>query len=106
MKRFVLPPLMGVALLALAVPVWGDAISEEEQQAQEEKAEEVSATKQLFEQTCSACHGIRQATNQNLNRADWHWVMDDMEDYGMTWLTDEQREDIVDYLVENHGYGD
>ncbi|ADC71202.1 hypothetical protein TK90_0687 [Thioalkalivibrio sp. K90mix] len=107
MKRFVMLSLLGLAFAALASPVVAEeAISEEEQQAQEEKADEVSATKELFEQTCAACHGIRQATNQNLSRDDWNWVMDDMEDYGMTWLTDEQRDQIVDYLVENHGYGD
>ncbi len=68
--------------------------------------DEIQAKKQLFEQNCAACHSLTVATNQNLNRADWNWVLDDMEDYGLTWLTDEQREQIVDYLVANHGYGE
>ena len=57
----------------------------------------------LFQVHCGACHTLDKATTQRLNRADWNWVMDDMVDYGMTWLTADQREAIVDHLVENYG---
>ena len=57
----------------------------------------------LFTATCGACHTLDKATGQRLNRADWEWVMDDMESYGMIWLTPVQRESIVDYLVDNYG---
>jgi len=57
----------------------------------------------LFETHCAVCHDLTKATSQRLNRADWNWVMDDMVDYGMTWLTGDQRETVVDFLVENHG---
>ncbi|MFN2349720.1 MAG: cytochrome c-552 like protein [Thioalkalivibrio sp.] len=60
-------------------------------------------SQQLFEVHCAACHSIELPMTQRLNRSDWDWVMDDMEKYGMTWLTDEQREKIVDHLVENYG---
>jgi mono/diheme cytochrome c family protein len=59
--------------------------------------------KTLFELHCAACHTLDKATNQRLNRADWDWVMGDMVDYGMTWLTDDQKEAIIDHLVENYG---
>lgn len=57
----------------------------------------------LFTATCGACHTLDKATGQRLNRADWEWVMDDMESYGMIWLTPVQRGTIVDYLVDNYG---
>ncbi len=65
-------------------------------------ADEMSP-KQLFQVHCAACHTIELPMTQRLARHDWEWVLDDMEDYGMTWLTDEQREQIVDYLTENYG---
>ncbi|OOG26442.1 cytochrome c-552 like protein [Thioalkalivibrio denitrificans] len=66
------------------------------------QADEMSP-KQLFEVHCAACHSITLPKSQRLARHDWEWVMDDMEDYGMTWLTDEQREKIIDHLVEHYG---
>ncbi len=58
---------------------------------------------QLFNIHCAACHSIELPQTQRLGRNDWNWVMDDMVKYGMTWLTPEQREKIVDHLVENYG---
>ena len=59
--------------------------------------------KTLFELHCAACHTLDKATSQRLNRDHWNWVMNDMVDYGMTWLTDDQREAIIDHLVEHYG---
>lgn len=88
------PAMLATWLVAFSVPT-GSLMTEVH-------ADEMSP-KQLFEVHCAACHSIELPMTQRLNRSDWDWVMDDMEKYGMTWLTDEQREKIVDHLVENYG---
>lgn len=60
--------------------------------------------KELFERTCSACHGLDLPTKQRLDRANWEWVVGEMvETYGCNWTTQEERAKIIDYLVENYG---
>lgn len=60
--------------------------------------------KELFERTCSACHGLDLPSKQRLNRANWEWVVNDMvEQYGCNWTTEAERTKIIDYLVENFG---
>ncbi len=59
---------------------------------------------QLFEQTCSACHSIALPKSQRLDRSTWEWVIDDMvNEFGCTWITEEQRAVITDYLVAHYG---
>lgn len=88
------PALLAVWLAGSAVPQGGLTT--------DVRADEMTP-KQLFEVHCAACHSIELPMTQRLARHDWEWVLDDMEDYGMTWLTDEQREKIIDHLVENYG---
>jgi hypothetical protein len=53
---------------------------------------------------CSVCHSYQLVESQQLDRANWEWVMEDMiVKYGATWIDDGLRERIVDYLVEHHG---
>jgi hypothetical protein len=53
---------------------------------------------------CSVCHSFQVVESQQLDRANWEWVMEDMiVKYGATWIDDGLRERIVDYLVEHHG---
>lgn len=60
--------------------------------------------KELFERTCSACHGLDLPSRQRLDRANWEWVVSDMvEQYGCNWTTEAERAKIIDYLVENFG---
>ncbi len=60
--------------------------------------------KQLFEAHCQACHSLELPKSQRLDRQNWQWVIDDMVNkYGMTWLTEEQRQKILDYLVDHYG---
>jgi mono/diheme cytochrome c family protein len=88
------PALLATWLVAFAVPPAG--------MVADVQADEMSP-KQLFEVHCGACHTIDLPKSQRLARHDWEWVLDDMEKYGMTWLTPDQREKIVDHLVENFG---
>jgi mono/diheme cytochrome c family protein len=88
------PAFLAAWLVAFSVPT-GTLVSDAQ-------ADEMSP-RQLFEVHCAACHTIDLPKTQRLARHDWEWVMDDMEKYGMTWLTDEQREKIIDHLVENYG---
>jgi cytochrome c5 len=55
--------------------------------------------------TCTACHSVRTFTQQDHSRRAWQAVIDRMiDDQGMAEPYDEDREEIVDYLVEHFGY--
>ena len=85
---------IGLVVAAALVLPWSPA------QAQEET---VSA-KTLFETNCSACHSLDLPRSQHLDRNNWEWVMEDMvKKFGCNWLTSEQQQRIIDYLVEHHG---
>lgn len=67
-------------------------------------AEALAEGKKRFEAYCGTCHSLELPKSQRLNRANWEWVMDDMvNQYGATWLTAEDQQLIVDYLVSAHG---
>jgi mono/diheme cytochrome c family protein len=69
-----------------------------------ESADRLRQGKQLFETHCPVCHSLQLPQSQQLDRATWLWVMDDMVNkYGATWLTAEQQKLIIDYLVVAHG---
>lgn len=60
--------------------------------------------KALFETHCAACHSLELPRSQRLDRKTWRWVMDDMvNEFGATWITEEQQRIIIDYLAENYG---
>lgn len=60
--------------------------------------------KQLFETHCATCHSLELPQSQRLDRFNWKWVIDDMVDqFGATWITEEQQEQILEYLVEAYG---
>jgi mono/diheme cytochrome c family protein len=69
-----------------------------------ESEDRMQEGKQLFEAHCIVCHSLELPRSQQLDRATWEWVMSDMvNEFGATWLTEEQQKLIVDYLVVNHG---
>lgn len=60
--------------------------------------------KKRFEAYCGTCHSLDLPKSQRLDRANWEWVMDDMiTQYGATWLTAEDQQLIIDYLVSAYG---
>lgn len=60
--------------------------------------------KELFETHCGACHSLDLPRSQRLDRANWKWVIDDMvNQFGATWLTEEQQKLILEYVVETYG---
>lgn len=60
--------------------------------------------KQLFVNNCGVCHSLELPRSQRLNRDTWSWVMDDMvNQFGLTWLSEEQQGRIIDYLAEHYG---
>ncbi|OGI61790.1 MAG: hypothetical protein A2W18_14975 [Candidatus Muproteobacteria bacterium RBG_16_60_9] len=72
--------------------------------AGEPAAKELEQGKQLFEIHCRVCHSLDLPRSQHLDRNNWEWVMEDMvQKFGATWITLEQRQLIVDYLVTAHG---
>ena len=69
-----------------------------------ESEDRLQQGKQLFETQCSVCHSLELPRSQQLNRATWEWVVSDMvNEFGATWLTEEQQKLIIDYLVVNYG---
>ena len=84
-----------LAVMALLFPalVWAGESEDRLQQG-----------KQLFEAHCIVCHSLELPRSQQLDRATWEWVISDMvNEFGATWLTEEQQKLIVDYLVVNYG---
>jgi mono/diheme cytochrome c family protein len=64
----------------------------------------VTSPAQLFQTNCGACHSLELPRSQRLDRNTWRWVVDDMvNQFGATWITEDQQEIIVDYLAENYG---
>jgi hypothetical protein len=60
--------------------------------------------RELYVAYCSGCHSLDLIESQRLDRATWDWVMDDViNKYGATWITDEERAVLVDFLVANFG---
>ncbi len=59
---------------------------------------------ELYNAYCTPCHSLQLIESQRLTRSMWDWVMDDViNEYGGTWITDDERKILVDYLVENFG---
>lgn len=68
------------------------------------QAGDVQRGKEMFETHCGTCHSLALPQSQRLDRGNWKWVIDDMVDqFGATWITDEQQALILDYLVQRYG---
>lgn len=59
--------------------------------------------KALFQGYCGSCHSIDLPQSQQLDRANWEWVLEDMVEKYKCSMTPEQQAQILDYLVEHHG---
>ena len=101
------PDRVAAAVLLLAVLQTAGAGSEQEGQPPPPEGKPASNTaspQQLFETHCGACHSLELPRSQRLDRKTWRWVVDDMvNQFGATWITEDQQEIIVDYLAENYG---
>lgn len=61
---------------------------------------------ELFRAHCSICHSLKLAQSQQLDRANWEWVVDDMvTEFGASWIGPTERTILLDYLVEHYGPG-
>src|SRR5437016_2649079 len=45
--------------------------------------------KATIQRVCGSCHGLNQATNRKMARADWEWTLDRMLGYGAPIKKDE-----------------
>lgn len=71
--------------------------------AQEVAPERLEKGKQAFETNCRVCHELEVPKSRRYDRAGWEWVVDDMvNNYGATFITEEQQKLIVDYLAATH----
>ncbi|QKT04676.1 hypothetical protein HUS23_13080 [Ectothiorhodospiraceae bacterium 2226] len=83
----------------------GEGAGEEQVAQAEEGAADEANPQRLFEQHCSVCHTLDLPRSQRLNLQTWRDVVDDMVDFGMTWVSEEEQELIIEYLAENYGPG-
>lgn len=84
--------VLSVILVLVLCPAWA------------EDADNSNSPQALFETHCSACHSLELPRSQRLDRNTWRWVVDDMvNEFGATWITEEQQDVIIDYLVKNYG---
>ena len=58
--------------------------------------------KQVFQETCGACHDLAVSTGQTKSRDDWQATVSRMENEGAP-ITDEQAAQVVAYLSKNFG---
>jgi cytochrome c5 len=95
-----------VVLLVLAGPVGAPQLvgSPASAQTGATRAKAEPLPPEVVRGHCSVCHSYALVAQQQLDRANWDWVMDDMIDkYGATWISPALRARIVDYLVDHHG---
>jgi mono/diheme cytochrome c family protein len=55
----------------------------------------------LFEQKCSACHGIKKSTSKIMTEAEWHSITLRMKSNGAD-LSRQEIETIITYLAKNY----
>lgn len=83
---------LGAVLAALTLP-WAAS-------AQEVSPERLAKGKEAFETNCRVCHDLSVPKSHHYDRANWEWVVDDMvNNYGATFITEEQQKLVVDYLA-------
>lgn len=96
--------LANVMFLLLLISGHGPAEEGTPSEQGKSSTERLAEGKKRFEAYCGTCHSLDLPKSQRLNRANWEWVMDDMvNQYGATWLTPEDQELIIDYLVSAYG---
>jgi cytochrome c5 len=59
-------------------------------------------TKMLFEKKCSACHGIKKATGQKKNQAEWADTVLRMKNKHGAPVNESEAKSITDYLAKNY----
>jgi mono/diheme cytochrome c family protein len=59
--------------------------------------------KTLFEKKCDACHGIKKATGQKKNQAEWTETVMRMKNKNGAPVNDEEAKIIIGYLAKNYG---
>lgn len=89
------PPNLAAAVAAVVVAGAATAAH-----AQDISPERLAAGKQAFETNCRVCHELEVPKSHRYDRTGWEWVVDDMvNNYGATFITEEQQKLIIDYLA-------
>lgn len=60
--------------------------------------------KPLVETSCAKCHDLVMVTSQRKSREDWSMTVDKMMTHGAP-ITDQQAEQIIDYLAQAYAPG-
>jgi competence protein ComEA len=61
-----------------------------------------AAGRQMLEQVCLTCHDLKKATEGLRTATEWDMVLEEMITFGAT-ATDEQFEQVKQYLLRNYG---
>jgi len=59
--------------------------------------------KQILEKGCTSCHNLSRVTSQNLSKAEWQGVVDQMKGRGAE-VSDAETSILIDYLVKTYGH--
>jgi len=90
-------------VIALLVPAAiAASVGVPAQLAARSESPEDAAGRQTFEQVCVSCHDSKKATEGLRTATEWDMVLEEMVTFGAT-ATDEQFEQVKQYLLRNHG---
>ena len=59
--------------------------------------------KAIFEQKCSACHGLDRATARTETKERWKEIIKEMQGKRADWISDDDAAKILDYLSSTYG---
>jgi mono/diheme cytochrome c family protein len=97
--------VIATAVIASALVICSGAMAEDATGANGDTGQtKEDKGKKLFEDNCSVCHNLELPRAQRLDHKTWGWVVSDMvNEFGATWITEEQQKIIIDYLAKNYG---
>ena len=70
--------------------------------AETQKEASDADSKQLFETVCASCHDLGMVTSRHATKEEWQATVDAMANKGAN-ATDDQFQQIVDYLAKYYG---
>ena len=83
--------LIGVFVLSLGLAWTGEATTN------------IDAAKTVFETKCAGCHGLDKPRKLSLDEDAWRRIVGNMQAKKKSWISDQEAEQILSYLVEAHG---
>jgi competence protein ComEA len=94
---------VAVVIMLLVLPAAiAASVGAQAQSAAPSGSPQDAAGRQTFEQVCLTCHDSKKATEGLRTATEWDMVLEEMVTFGAT-ATDEQFEQVKQYLLRHHG---